>query len=80
MIVLGVEGWRFAFFSVAVVSLAIGALNFCFARDPRCRRQWQILQEMGPSLQSATLLRELKDMCLMPTFLLIILQVCFCRL
>jgi len=31
----GIEGWRFAFLSVALVSIAIGIGNFMFAHDPR---------------------------------------------
>ena len=73
--VFGVEGWRFAFFTVAMVSVAIGILNFAFARDPRCRSRWQLKQEVGESLGTGALLLEMRDMCLMPTFLIIILQV-----
>ena len=69
------EGWRFAFFTVAMVSLAIGVLNFAFARDPRCRSRWQLKQEVGEGLGTGALLLEMRDMCLMPTFLIIILQV-----
>ena len=32
---LGMEGWRFAFLSVAVVSAAIGVLTFFLGHDPR---------------------------------------------
>ncbi len=31
----GIEGWRFAFLSVALVSIAIGVGNFMLAHDPR---------------------------------------------
>lgn len=32
---LGMEGWRFAFLSVAVVSATIGVLTYLFGHDPR---------------------------------------------
>ena len=32
---LGIDGWRFAFLSVALVSIAIGVGNFLYAHDPR---------------------------------------------
>ena len=32
---LGLEGWRFAFLSVAVVSALIGGLTFFLGHDPR---------------------------------------------
>ena len=72
----GVEGWRFAFFTVALISLLIGLLNLLFARDPRCKKRWAFKQEIGERLGTQTIARELKDMCTMPTFLIIILQVC----
>lgn len=31
----GIEGWRFAFLTVALVSIAIGIGNFMFGHDPR---------------------------------------------
>lgn len=69
------EGWRFAFFTVGVVSLVIGALNFLFARDPRCGKQWVMRQEIGERIETRELAKELKQMCLTPTFLILILQV-----
>lgn len=34
--ILGLQGWRFAFLSVAAVSALAGAAMWAFARDPRC--------------------------------------------
>ena len=35
----GIEGWRFSFLSVALVSAAIGVLTYVFGEDPRDSRR-----------------------------------------
>ena len=35
----GIEGWRFSFLSVAVVSASIGGLTYMFGEDPRTQRR-----------------------------------------
>jgi hypothetical protein len=41
--ILGMQGWRFAFISVAAVSAVTGVAMWLLARDPRCARSsWQL--------------------------------------
>ena len=77
---VGMEGWRFAFLSVALVSLAIGGLNFAFGHDPRFSSDRQLrLQKAEDSADDSPsflqLLRETRAICTIPTFLIIITQV-----
>lgn len=37
LVILGIEGWRFSFMSIGVVSIFIGILTLLFGRDPKCR-------------------------------------------
>ena len=39
---LGIEGWRFAFLTVAAVSVAIGVATFFLAHDPRFASDSQV--------------------------------------
>lgn len=72
------EGWRFAFLSVAAVSLTIGILNLMYAADPRCQPgQLRISPSAGEHhLPLRQLLREVGSVVRIPTFLIIIVQVC----
>lgn len=71
--VVGVEGWRFAFFTVACISILIGLLNLLFARDPTCSSRWQLKQSgVAPSLRGV--LADMKKVCAIPTFLIIVVQ------
>jgi hypothetical protein len=75
--VVGVEGWRFAFFTVACISILIGLLNLLFARDPTCSSRWQLKQSgVAPSLRGV--LADMKKVCAIPTFLIIVVQVLTC--
>ncbi|KAK9868059.1 hypothetical protein WJX84_009573 [Apatococcus fuscideae] len=73
---LGMEGWRFAFLSVAAVSLTIGVLNLLYAADPRCQPgQLRITPSAGEAqLSPHQLLREMGSVVKIPTFLIIIVQ------
>lgn len=39
---LGIEGWRFVFLTVALVSASIGVLTFLLAHDPRFESDAQV--------------------------------------
>ncbi|KAK9786693.1 hypothetical protein WJX73_003542 [Symbiochloris irregularis] len=76
---LGMEGWRFAFVSVAFVSLGIGALTFCFGHDPRFVSDKQVRVEVGADKAAGEgsfwqLLKETRTICTVPTFVIIITQ------
>ncbi|CAL4929889.1 unnamed protein product [Urochloa decumbens] len=70
---LGISGWRLAFYAVALVSIAVGALVWLFASDPR----------PGATTKAATtpragtvadFAREAKEVARVPTFLLLVAQ------
>lgn len=44
---LGIEGWRFVFFSVALASALAGLLCYLFAHDPTYKRHKQQVQQQG---------------------------------
>lgn len=75
----GVDGWRAAFLSVAVVSLAIGVLYWLFASDPRSvlsdrlhrRRQ---AAAVGRATTLHGMLRDIKGVLTVPSFLIIASQ------
>ncbi|KAL4422801.1 hypothetical protein ABPG75_008998 [Micractinium tetrahymenae] len=46
---LGIEGWRFVFFSVALTSALAGLLCYLFAHDPTYKRHKQQGQQQGPN-------------------------------
>lgn len=75
----GLDGWRFAFVSVALLSLAIGAATFLLGRDPRfdSDRKVKLREEAGPAEARSfrQLLRDTWGICTVPTFLIIITQV-----
>lgn len=72
MQVLGVEGWRVAFFTVACVSALIGLATLAFGRDPNFRGGKRLARV--PSGAERPLRQEVKDLLCCPTFLVIILQ------
>lgn len=75
---LGVEGWRFAFLTVAVASWAIAGLTLLLAVDPRYTRderyRVQSSEEAEPGAGWRTTLQEIGRIVTIPTFLVIILQ------
>lgn len=75
---LGMEGWRFAFLSVAILSLAIGVLTFLFGHDPRFTTDKHIALPKAEAGQAPPsflqLLKETKNICIVPTFIIIITQ------
>ncbi|KAI3430502.1 hypothetical protein D9Q98_005097 [Chlorella vulgaris] len=78
---LGIEGWRFVFFSVAVVSALTGLLNFLFVHDPTFQQaqHQRAAQQAGPNPEKggATLRRlagEMGQVMRIPTFGIIIIQ------
>ncbi|CAN6320880.1 unnamed protein product [Urochloa humidicola] len=69
---LGVPGWRLAFFAVALVSVAVGALVWLFAADPRPG-----VAAKAPTPRTDTVadfVREAKDVARVPTFLVLVAQ------
>jgi len=66
---LGVSGWRLAFFAVALISLLIGALVWLFAADPR---PVVAKDDAAPAATLADLVREARDVLRVPTFQLIV--------
>ena len=75
-VVLGMEGWRAVFFSVAAVSAGIGVLNLAFARDPNFGADGQRWDKDLEPIGRAEALRQLWAVLTIPTFLIIIMQVC----
>ncbi|CAO2206666.1 unnamed protein product [Urochloa humidicola] len=66
---LGIPGWRLAFHAVAAVSVALGALMWLFAADPRAT------SKSKPAAASATeLLGEARRVLAVPTFQIIVAQ------
>jgi len=62
---LGISGWRLAFFAVALVSVCIAALLWLFATDPR---PVVAKDDAAPTATLADLVREAKDVVRVPTF------------
>lgn len=74
---LGMEGWRFVFLTVALVSITIGVLTFLLAHDPRFDSDAQV--KVGNGSQSNTgkigdTLRAAIAFMKLPTFGIVILQ------
>ena len=72
--VLGLEGWRFVFVSVAIVSILIGLLNWGQAHDPNYTKDGNAKLSAAPALSLQEVWREMKVVMSVPTFLLIIMQ------
>ena len=70
---LGMDGWRFVFFSVAAVSAAIGALTLAYGRDPLYLRSG--LRERPLEGGLAALGGEVWRLLTAPTFAVLIGQV-----
>ena len=73
--VLGLDGWRFVFVSVALVSISIGVLTWAQGCDPNYTQGGITKISRGPVLSLLEVWRETKVVMSIPTFLLIILQV-----
>ncbi|CAK0787030.1 hypothetical protein CVIRNUC_010246 [Coccomyxa viridis] len=73
---LGMEGWRFAFLSVGILSALIGIATFCFGSDPRFENQSQmtLVEEGEDEPGFCGLLEELGVVVTIPTFDIIVLQ------
>ncbi|CAL8464814.1 g4349 [Coccomyxa elongata] len=75
---LGIEGWRFAFLSVGLLSASIGILTFLFGHDPRFEDDSAIARvDDDPNAEQPSfwaLLEELGIVCMIPTFLIIVFQ------
>ncbi|PUZ51390.1 hypothetical protein GQ55_6G181400 [Panicum hallii var. hallii] len=67
---LGVAGWRLAFHAVAVVSVALGALMWIFAADPRAKSK----TTASASEEAKELLRDARRVLGVPTFQIIVAQ------
>ncbi|CAL4913346.1 unnamed protein product [Urochloa decumbens] len=70
---LGISGWRLAFYAVALVSIAVGALVWLFASDPRPG----VTTKAATTTRAATVAdfaREAKEVARVPTFLLLVAQ------
>ena len=72
---LGMEGWRFAFLMVALVSLSIGGLTLAFAKDPRSHSSASVEAESAAKPRTDAILSDLLTILRLPTFVIIVLQV-----
>ena len=72
---LGMEGWRFAFLMVALVSLSIGGLTLAFAKDPRSPSAESLEAAPLPKAPTGAIFSDLLTILRLPTFLIIVLQV-----
>ena len=72
---LGMEGWRFAFLMVALVSLCIGGLTLAFAKDPRSPSSASVEAAHGSKARTDAILSDLLTILRLPTFVIIVLQV-----
>ena len=72
----GLEGWRFAFVILGVISGCIGVVNFFFSADPRCARGGARpdveLHKEEVSLASAV--QGMRSVLCVPTFLIVVFQ------
>lgn len=73
--VLGWDGWRFVFLSVAVVSIVIGLLNWSFAHDPAYTKDGTTKLSGAAPSSLRQVWSEMTVVMSVPTFLLIIMQV-----
>ncbi|KAK9861788.1 hypothetical protein WJX84_005582 [Apatococcus fuscideae] len=71
---LGMEGWRFAFLMVALVSLSIGGLTLAFAKDPRSPSSEACEAAPLPQAPRGIVIGDLLTILRRPTFLIIIIQ------
>ncbi|KAK9841289.1 hypothetical protein WJX74_003225 [Apatococcus lobatus] len=71
---LGMEGWRFAFLMVALVSLSIGGLTLAFAKDPRSCSSEALEASPLPKAPTGIIISDLLTILRLPTFLIIVLQ------
>lgn len=73
----GIEGWRVVFLTVGIVSFGLGILNYFFAHDPRyAQDKKSVLKEHQHSMSFRGALAEMKRIVVIPSFAIIILQVC----
>ena len=72
----GLEGWRFAFVILGVISGCIGVVNFFFSADPRCARGGARpdveLHKEEVSLGAAV--QGMRSVLCVPTFLIVVFQ------
>ena len=66
-------GWRFAFLSVALVSLLIGALTFMFGKEPRKATEGSSSTKEGIDFKAIP--GHMAKVMQVPTFNIIVLQV-----
>ncbi|KAK9845923.1 hypothetical protein WJX81_006083 [Elliptochloris bilobata] len=72
----GLEGWRFAFVILGVISACIGVVNFFFSADPRCSRGGARpdtdlhKEEVG----FASAVQGMRSVLCVPTFLIVVFQ------
>eukprot|EP00891_Asterochloris_glomerata_P000173 jgi/Astpho2/173/e_gw1.00004.7.1_t len=72
---LGIEGWRFVFLSVGIISFILGILNWCMAHDPRYAPDKRtLLNQHRQGLSAKVVLQELGMIMRIPSFLIIIGQ------
>lgn len=70
-------GWRFAFLSVAIVSLIIGALTLLLGKEPK-----KVIEKESTSsapkeaVKFASIPGHMASVMRVPTFTIIVLQVC----
>jgi len=75
---LGIEGWRFAFLTVALASWAIGIATWVLGDDPRytldLRYKVESSSDAQPHATWRTTLRDTSEVVTIPTFGIIVLQ------
>jgi MFS family permease len=72
---LGLPGWRLAFHAVAAVSVALGALMWLLAADPRAKsKTTAVVEEEEGGGGAVELLRDARRVLSVPTFQIIVAQ------
>ena len=69
------EGWRLVFFTVGLVSITTGALNWLYAQDPNYTPDGKAKLSGQGVAGSKEIWRDMKLVMCVPTFLLIVMQV-----
>lgn len=72
---LGWDGWRFVFLSVAIVSIVIGLLNWSFAHDLAYSKDGTTKLSGAAPASLRQVWNEMTVVMSVPTFLLIVMQV-----
>lgn len=76
--VFGIEGWRFAFMTVAIVSWGIGLATYIWGVDPRYSKNYecnrQMIRERNEMDGFRSGIKQMWQLASVPSFLIIVLQ------